>query len=110
MNGDREQNSYALVYGENLAYIQFMAVRRVPACSSDCQVSSDSGEASRQECALTDGLRERRDIPPDLQIPSGFSLFKLPFFSGRAWLSSNINARFTSGQKGPRRLILIFGA
>lgn len=77
-----------------------MAIKHVPACSCDCLVS----EATRQECALTD-WDTGWEMPHAFADPLDF----LPlndFFSGRAWLGSNIHV----GSKLPSQLIWIYSA
>lgn len=63
-----------------------MAFKRVSACSSDCLVSFNSGEGTRQECALTDGPRKRgRKMRPGLQIALDFLSFNDFFWPSVAW-------------------------
>lgn len=75
--------------------MQFVAIRRVPACSSDCQVSSNLGEGTSQECALRGGQRER-EIPSALNILLNSRCVNY-LYSKRVWMGSNVDARWVKG-------------
>lgn len=84
---EKEREKLALVYGEKLAQFQFMVIKRVPACSSDCLVS----EGTRQRMC-SDRLRRRQRDASWFCWSAGFSPFKWlsPAESGLAQISAAI--------------------